>query len=262
MKKNLDISSPEKAIVDSVTGDHKDGYNNDDVIGLNIQNKNIEYFPQGLGKFFENLKGLQISHCNLKEIHQSDLKQFPNLIRVDLFSNNIKVLEEGLFEFNPNLEWVDFDKNKITQIHPNIFDHLSELSSLYLRSNKCINTFSWQSKSDTKELIEVVKEKCSPATTVKPTTSTELVVSKINQEMEDVKEDLGKQEFNSTIYSNILSTLETSLIQKLDEKFQELQLMIFDIFGNSTETLEQNILDLERKIVKIVEGRKGEEKEE
>jgi len=135
----VNISSPDAATVDSITGTHLTGYNNDKVQAIQFDIGQINYFPRGLNKFFKNLRGLQISGTGLKEIHQSDLKDFPKLINLYLFNNNLQVIEENLFQFNPNLELIYLHTNKLTYINPYVFSSLIKLNVLHLNPNTCIN---------------------------------------------------------------------------------------------------------------------------
>jgi hypothetical protein len=94
------------------------------------------------------------------------------LVVLDLSGNHIEVLEEGLFDFNQKLKFVRLHFNKINKIHPEIFDHLTELTSLYLAANKCINR-DVANTALVKSLIHDVKIKCpSPGSTTTTTSTT------------------------------------------------------------------------------------------
>ncbi|XP_070501597.1 uncharacterized protein [Chironomus tepperi] len=153
--------SPNAAQIKLVTGTHLDGYNNDDIEGIDVHEGEIQYFPRGLNKIFKNLKGIKVVYTGLKEIHQSDLKHFPNLKTLDLSQNDLEILERNLFEFNPNLEEIYLFINKISHIDPNVFDQLTKLSILYLNSNTCINTFPSNNSSEVQNIVEKAKAKCT-----------------------------------------------------------------------------------------------------
>lgn len=121
----------------------------------------INYFPRGFETFFGNIKAIFIRNSNLKEIHQGDLKSFSKLVEIYLHENSLEVLEEGLFDFNLNLEFVSFENNEIAHIGPNVFDHLNKLRYLYFDSNSCINKFAYNSISEVKNVIQIVKSQCT-----------------------------------------------------------------------------------------------------
>ena len=100
---NPNILTQESAQIREIRGSHGSSKTNDDVLGFYAVSKTIQYFPQGLEKFFKNLKVIFIGSCQLKEIHQADLKPFANLVIFYLNGNPIEVIEEGFFDFNPNL---------------------------------------------------------------------------------------------------------------------------------------------------------------
>jgi len=139
IQNSVSITSLDAAQVDSISGAHKAGYNNDNVDALSFVKGQIYYVPRGITKFFKNLIGLQFTSTGLKEIHHSDLKDFPKLLNLVLHTSNLEILEKNLFEFNPSLEWIYLDFNKISHIDPNVFNKLGKLKALYLFSNSCIN---------------------------------------------------------------------------------------------------------------------------
>ncbi|XP_070491638.1 leucine-rich repeat-containing protein 15-like [Chironomus tepperi] len=149
------------ATITSVTGVHQNGKTNDDVIGFDSHYEILNYFPQGLDKFFGNLKSIVIYYGRIKEIHQSDLKPFPNLVNLYLENNEIEYLEPGLFEFNPHLQGVSFLDNKVTKIDPTVFDSLPQLQNIWLNQNPCINLESTGSLEGAQTVIAEAKKLCS-----------------------------------------------------------------------------------------------------
>ena len=130
------------------------------MVGIYAPHKTLKYFPQGLHKFFKNLKLIFIQSCQLGEIHQSDLKYFTDLVYFELVFNGIEVIEEGLFDFNPNLELVRFYESKIIHIDPNVFDHLDKLRTFWFYYVPCIKQDIYDSKEGVKDAIKIVKSKC------------------------------------------------------------------------------------------------------
>jgi len=161
VQNSLDITSFDAAQVDSISGTHQAGFNDDNVNAFRIHDiGQLHYFPRGLNKFFKNLKGIAINYSGLKEIHQCDLKDFPKMELLYLFGNNLEILEENLFEFNPNLEIISLRYNKISHIDPNVFNKLTKLHSLNFESNKCV-TSSATNPSEVKTIIRIANYRCT-----------------------------------------------------------------------------------------------------
>ncbi|CAG9810122.1 unnamed protein product [Chironomus riparius] len=158
---NANISSEESAKINNVTGRHENLKTHDDVLGFySTGNQVINYFPQGLDKFFINIKTIALYSSNLKEIHQADLKPFPKLIYLNLYANDLEILEEGLLDFNPDLKVVGFQQNKLFHIDSNVFDGLKKLSYLWLVHVPCISKNAMTS-IEVQASIATIKDKCT-----------------------------------------------------------------------------------------------------
>lgn len=152
---NPNIITRETAKITSVSGSHKSGHSNDNVLSFHAFSKTINNFPSGLESIFKNLKVISIESTQLKEVHQSDLKPFPQLEFLCLAQNDIKTLEEDLFEFNSNIKLVMFYSCKITHIDPNVFDHLDKMTYLLLSSNTCIHE---EARNDRTKVMKIIKK--------------------------------------------------------------------------------------------------------
>ena len=160
VRNELNIISSESAVITGASENHDDSKNNADVYGFYAYEQKTEVFPRGLEKIFKNIKFINIQYGRIKEIHQSDLKPFPQLKYLSFWQNDIETIEEGLFDFNPKLAVIGLDGNKISKIHPNVFDHLSNLYSLWLRQNQCIDNYAQDNSTAVKEVIKHVKLQC------------------------------------------------------------------------------------------------------
>ncbi|XP_070493049.1 putative leucine-rich repeat-containing protein DDB_G0290503 [Chironomus tepperi] len=162
VQNSVTITSIDAAQIDSVTGTHLTGYNNDNVEVFYVFGiGQIHFFPRGLNKIFKNLKGIYIYFTGLKEIHQSDLKHFLNLKVLSLSGNSLEILENDLFEFNPDLEDIYLYSNKISHIDPNVFDKLTKLKTLYLSSNACIDMDAYNNSTAVQNVITTAKNQCT-----------------------------------------------------------------------------------------------------
>ena len=79
-----------ETFINSSSGNHWNGMDNRDVIGICAKDKNVKYFPKGLESIFENLRAINIENSRIKELHQSDLKRLENLMHLDLARNYIE----------------------------------------------------------------------------------------------------------------------------------------------------------------------------
>jgi Leucine-rich repeat (LRR) protein len=158
----MTIKSPDNATITEVTGTHYYNKNGGLVQGFIIWNagKNVQYFPRGLEKFFDNLKLIYVEHGGIKEIHQTDLKPFPELVSLSFEHNEIENIEDGLFEFNTKLKYIWFSYNKIMTVGSKVFDDLPNLVSLFFNVNPCIDMESDNNAEKVKEIVEYATENC------------------------------------------------------------------------------------------------------
>jgi len=208
---------------------------NDDVIGLEVTNKKIHYFPQGLEKFFKNLKLIWINGANLKEIHQSDLKPFPNLVFFYLPNNYIEVLEEGLFDYNPNLEALGFDGSKVSHIDSNVFDKLDKLSYFWSGSNACISKYVFGSKQEVKGAITLAKSQCISS----EFTSLDEKVKTLENELKTLSSEAFMAKL--TIFEETFKSSKFSKFRPLKNKFEDLKaLTIINSITTTTQKPQLN----------------------
>ncbi|CAG9811187.1 unnamed protein product [Chironomus riparius] len=158
------INLPSKAFINSTSGTHESGKNNQHVLGFFAKNKTINYFPNGLEKIYDNIKAIVIEKCHLKEIHQSDVMVFPKLVAIGLRYNDIEVVEQNLFQYNRLLKLVLFHDNKVFHIDPAVFDHLTSLSYLGFSRNKCMSMYIDSGTAvQVQKVITEIKSKCTNA---------------------------------------------------------------------------------------------------
>lgn len=169
----INITSPEETLVTSVNGTHVSNKTNDDVLGVYILSKMVHYFPQGLEIFFKNIIGIIVGDTELKQITQQDFRNYQNLKLLALYDNSIEVLEEGLFDITLDLIFINLESNVIATVHPEVFDNLTNLTSLMLSFNICIDRSVYNNPLLVQELIQQVRMQCpSPGSTTTIITTT------------------------------------------------------------------------------------------
>ena len=127
--------------------------------GLAFYEQNFHSLPQGIVKFFPNLKALSVANSKLKSLTQDDLKPFPQLVYAAFWINDLESLDGNLFELHPKLKYVDFSSNKLKSIGENLLSNLNDLESSKFKSNPCIDANA-DSSSEVPALIERIKSQC------------------------------------------------------------------------------------------------------
>lgn len=249
---NPNITSKELAKVNSKTGQHIDGYNDDDKIYFHVENKTINYFPNGLEKLFSDLIGIIIISSHLKEIHQIDLKPYSKLIRLYLPGNDIEVLEDGLFDFNSELKYIALSSNKFIHIHPKVFDKLPNLISLYMDSNNCISKYAIKNAFAVQKIISEIKTNCLSPSYVR--------FNKKMMELENDSKDLNPNKIKRLInnINNIRDEMKNSSFpfgiadfqKRLQIHSQNLNSYLFDTI-TKMNSLEEKLAKHEKEIEKI-----------
>lgn len=144
--------------VESVSGDHLNGYNNRNVTSLGISKAKTFYMPRGLEKFFSDLISIDIYKVGLSKVHQEDMQPFHNLKFLSFAENNLKHLEDNLFINNPKLEVILLYKNQIKTVGT-VFRNLINLRSLNFEGNECFSG-SENNKIQIGNLIRSIYETC------------------------------------------------------------------------------------------------------
>jgi len=251
----VNITSPDAAQVDEISGTHLAGFKNDNVEVFYVFQKGpINYFPRGLNTIFKNLKLIQIYNSGLKEIHQSDLKDFPKLLGLYLQSNNLEIIEENLFKFNPNLEFISLNSNKISHIDPNVFDNLIKLNTLYLIINPCINMAAIYNPTEVQNLIKTAQSLCtnldysSLEQKVKYLEMESRILDSetLNQKVENLENEIKNSMFEN-FFQEKLEGLNAVVIQKeredvQDSKLSNIEEMVANISTGNGMSNKNNIV--------------------
>jgi insulin-like growth factor-binding protein complex acid labile subunit len=141
-------------VVQGIDGHHIDGMTNMDVKMFYADDQTIRFLPD-LQSFFPNLQAIKIVKSGIKELFPDDLRSFQDLEFCDFSNNEIESLEpDTLFSSNSKLKEILFDFNKIKHVAGNIFEPLSELVSLSIKNNECIDE-SWNGENE----IQIAKIK-------------------------------------------------------------------------------------------------------
>jgi len=152
------IETASQKCVQDVSGQHLNGYSNENVKSLGISRARTIYMPRGLENFFKNLISIDIYKVGLSEVHREDLKPYKNLKFLSFADNKLKHLEEDLFMYNPNLEVILLYRNQISSVGP-VFNNLNKVRSINFDGNEC-SSGSEDNKNLIGVLIRTIYENC------------------------------------------------------------------------------------------------------
>jgi len=144
--------------IESISGDHLNGYTNENVRSVGIYGVKTMYMPRGLENFFSDLILIDIYQVGLSEIHQEDMQPFHNLRFLSLSGNKLKHLEDNLFINNPKLEVILLFKNQIKSVGT-VFRNLINLRWVSFDNNECFSG-SEKNKIQIGNLIRSIYETC------------------------------------------------------------------------------------------------------
>lgn len=136
---NPTVNFSGSATLENITGVHKSGYSNDEVEFLLIESQELPFLPQGIVKFFKNMKALHFAYPKVLSISAQDLQPFPKLESFVLYGSNLPSIDGDLFSFNPMLQYIDLRSDKIQHIGQGLVTNLNHLRFLHLGGNTCID---------------------------------------------------------------------------------------------------------------------------
>lgn len=149
--------------VSEISGKHIPQHDNNDITQLYIIHQQMEYFPKGFTKFFENIVAIHAGMNKLKSLERNDLDEFAKIRYLYLYSNQLEVLQSDVFESNLNLEYVSFYNNRLTHIGSKLLMPLKKLKAAYFNKNICIDKQA-ASEQGMSELKLEIAQQCSDIT--------------------------------------------------------------------------------------------------
>jgi hypothetical protein len=169
-----EISVSESAL--TIRGNHSIGRTDSDVEGLNIMSQEIIEIPEGIEKFFPNLRAIQVYDSNLESLSANILKQFSKLNVFSIQHNKVKSFDGNLFQGNLQLRYIIFFQNGIQHVGNNLFANLNDLELAGLQDEICINRVE-TTKEKIQELSDQLPIKCPPLATEPTTVATTTVTA-------------------------------------------------------------------------------------
>jgi hypothetical protein len=151
----------EDRIVTGVSMNHLSGKGNNDVTAIRFQNQQLDFIPQSINSYFNNIIGLRIESTTLKTITKFDLQQFPGLIYLYTYDNKFEAIEGDLFTFTPKVEDVRFGGSQITNVGTNLVHHLKNLRFLDFDRNVCISQWAG-TPNGINEIVRSLGQLCPP----------------------------------------------------------------------------------------------------
>lgn len=164
------INADAGPVLDSVTGNHAIGKNNNNVDCLWVLNQVLKYVPQNIINFFPNIKVLAWYSSGLQSVSAADFQSFPNLLYFESMGNPIVTIDSDLFLYTPKVTYVGFNYNSLESVGADLLTGLNFLEVVYFEQNTCINRIA-----ETRAAIDLLNKDlpflCPPPTTVPPSTT-------------------------------------------------------------------------------------------
>lgn len=124
-----------KYTVTSTSGSHHRRMNDSMVEALFIYQKNLNYFPKNVERFFPNLKAISLDDNLITKVSNVFLRPHKNLEWLNLLGNRITKLDSDIFDGLPNLQIANFYRNNIKEIGQDI----KLPGNINFHSNICID---------------------------------------------------------------------------------------------------------------------------
>lgn len=128
------VKSRDSQIVE-VSGLHKSGHSDSDVLTVYAFNSVSPYMPKMLGVVFPNLKTILMTKTNLRLIEFRDFKYMKKLQKLYLPENQIEKVSFCTFRYADNIEVIDLSGNRIMELPGDIFANLRNLQQLMANDN-------------------------------------------------------------------------------------------------------------------------------
>jgi len=206
---------------------------------FSVENKEIYYLPQGIGKAFKNLMVLEIIKSGLTKITSKNLKEFKKLKYLSLNNNNIDYLESDLFQHNIVLNTVNLNNNRISLIEPTFLKPKNYLNIFALEGNVCYSGTAG-SKAELENMIEVIKIACSSYVKILKSNLQEhhKKIEKCDKEQVELNESIKILTNKSDSHTKMMTNYEKE-IGDMKKKI-EVNLNNFDNLQTSLNKVESN----------------------
>lgn len=262
--------------VTAVAGIHEREKTNDDVEQFYALNQDVQEFPGGLGRHFQNIKAISINKCGLKYIYRSDLQHLSKLKILSVADNELESLGPKLFEDVSQLEELYFEQNKLSDIGADLLKLLADPKKMRFSGNDCIA--SQNDFTDIRELNAMIEAKCklndealkgiadketlklkSQVLTLEEALKESVQahasgggsndISRLDQQVKKLKNEIEHHETNLTL----TMTTNRDLKDKLDKKERDLNnaLVEKDVFATEARNLERELEKLKMKLIEL-----------
>lgn len=182
-----------KRNVSEINGKHILRNTNEDITQLYIIHQQMEYFPRGFSKFFENIVAVHAGMNKLKYLEKEDVKEFTKMRYLYLYSNLLEVLQSDVLQDNTALEYVSFYNNRLMHIGSKMLTPLKRLKTAYFNKNICIDKQAVSNEQGISELKLEIATQCSDITDedlMEMLKLNQMKVDKLEEKVELISEQL------------------------------------------------------------------------
>lgn len=147
-----------------ITGEHLENMTNDDVVGVFFDEfKDLEKFPRGLGKVFEDLIYLEIAISSIATLNKDDFDDLGDLQGFWLTDSRLVTLPGNLFDDVRAIRDLSFARNKLKYIGQDIMNPLKMLKYANFEGNTNINMVVYEGGGEKLETLKhAIATNCYP----------------------------------------------------------------------------------------------------
>ncbi|CAO1385621.1 unnamed protein product [Diamesa hyperborea] len=126
----------EEGDIINISGTHKEGKTDDDVVYLNMEKSTFEVLPTNICKKFYRIAKIDMWNVGLRKLSEKSFKSCPNLVKLGIGNNKLTKLPARAFKDLRFLNTLAVDGNPIVEIEKDAFQGLDNLKIMYMSYTK------------------------------------------------------------------------------------------------------------------------------
>lgn len=211
-----------------IIGEHEEGRNDEDVVGVVFQNKVLKRIPRGLGHKFKNLQFLQLVRCHIETVRMDDFLELTGLKGLWMDENFITLLPDDLFSNSQGIQILSFYKNKLKYIGENVLKPLKNLKRANFLGNTMIDYSYDYDPQQLRQLNVEIATKCtmpgkigltpSPSTNQNVLNDLRIRVSSLETTVKNLEFEINTKTAQITQMQEVIDDLNQKF-NVLEEKF-------------------------------------------
>ena len=167
---SVDLSTNNNNEVHSITySSHYTNRTHDDVEGIQFlpfdfwpstcMSENMNFIPQGITKFFPNLKEITLNLCPVETLDGEQLRGYPKLEFLSIVRSNVSRVPENFIRYASGLRMLSLGSNQIAHVEEGFLRDLPRLEKVGFANNTCIDQEALNSE-EMVDLIDNLRKNC------------------------------------------------------------------------------------------------------